>query len=175
MGGCCCELADGWDCTWDDPLGSAAAAGGWSRRVLSTLLIWFWLDLELLMNDPAALAGCGLDCWALVLEVCRMVLQTPAEMKQKSKGRRIVNPIQPGLDKKKERTWVAAGRCSLAAALPAAERGSDRPGGTSWSSTWRSALRKVKALITKASERPCNETERSTLQTLKRCLRSTRF
>ena len=171
MGGCC-ELAGGWDCccTWteDDPLRS---------RLFSTLLIWFWFDLPgFLMND---LEWCSVDCWALVLEVWRMVLQTPAEMKQKRRGRIIVNPIHPGFDRKKERTWVAAGRCSLAEAAPAfADRWSERPGGTSWSSTWRSALRKVKALITKARERPYNETERSTLLRLQDphpVMASTRF
>lgn len=171
--GGCCELAGGWDCcccTWteDDPL---------RIRLLSRLLIWFWFDRLLLpgflMKD---LEWCSLDCWALVLEVWRMVLQTPAEMKQNRRGRIIVNPIHPGFDRKKDRTWVAAGRCSLAEAAPAADRWSERPGGTSWSSTWRSALRKVKALITKARERPYNETERSTLLRLQDpVIASTRF
>lgn len=79
----------------------------------------------------------GVELFVLVL---KMVLKTPAEMKQKTSGTKIVSPIHPG---DKDRTWVAAGKCSLDS------------GTTSWSSTWRSALRKVKALITNARLRPC--------------------
>ena len=106
-GGGCCELAGVW----------TVPALGWFSSS------WFWF-LEFLMNDVwgcsrlprlpleargASSRGCR-DWFA----ACLMVLQTPAEMKQKRSGRRIVKPIHPGFDKKKERTWVAAGRCSLA-------------------------------------------------------------